>query len=204
MRGPDLPTLTQNLVHKYISDSRTGAVICVINAFLPEVQNAPIFRILAGLSDELKSNCIGVFAKTDISFTPDHGCAKVQASVCVYPLYRTPFLTLVLLQNWLQQVIDPSGNRTFQTIADTFRAGCVALVNRDTNEQAVSICQQLGRESEFFLRKSRMHAFTTSSSLQPSDSYSEVDAQVTFNDLGRSCLGLPALISRIDMIIRYN
>jgi hypothetical protein len=97
MRGPDLPTLTQNLVHKYISDSRTGAVICVINAFLPEVQNAPIFRILAGLPDELKSNCIGVFAKTDTSCTPDHGCAKVQASVCVCPLYRTPLLTLVLL-----------------------------------------------------------------------------------------------------------
>jgi hypothetical protein len=79
--GPDLPSLTQKLVEKYIADGRTGAVICVINATLPEVQNAPIFRILSGLPEELKSNCIGVFAKTDMTQSNTGGCAKVQASL---------------------------------------------------------------------------------------------------------------------------
>ena len=74
LRGPNLPLLTQNLVHKYVSDSSTGAIICVINATLPEVQNAPIFRILAGLPDELKANCIGVFAKTDMTVVHDYKC----------------------------------------------------------------------------------------------------------------------------------
>jgi hypothetical protein len=202
--------LTQNLVEKYIADGRTGAVICVINATLPEVQNAPIFRILSRLSEELKSNCIGVFAKTDVSHSGDLGCAKVQASIhkcitCVICIAHT-----CSAQNWLQQVIDPSSNRTFQTIAETFGAGCVALVNRSTTDEAVSISEQLGRESEFFLRKSCMHAFVSApTSPRPAaplsfDGAPCVDAQVTFNELGRSCLGLPALISKIDIIIRWS
>jgi hypothetical protein len=73
MRGPDLPLLTQKLIQKYILDSDTGAIISVISATVPEVQNAPIFRILADLPQELKSNCICVFAKTDMSIGQDHG-----------------------------------------------------------------------------------------------------------------------------------
>ena len=98
MRGPDLPLLTQNLVKKYLSDDRTGAVICVINAEAPEVQNAAIFGILADLTEELKSNCIGVFAKTDLSLSRDQGCIKVQASIRMCEiLYFTAALTLILL-----------------------------------------------------------------------------------------------------------
>lgn len=204
MRGPDLPLLTQNLVKKYLSDDRTGAVICVINAEAPEVQNAAIFRILADLTEELKSNCIGVFAKTDLSLSRDQGCVKVQASIRMCDtLHFTAALTLILLQRWLQQVINPSSNPTFQTIADTFRAGCVALVNRSTNQVNVSISDQIGHESEFFLHRSGMHAFLSPPSPQSHLLHSpDVDARVTFNELGVSCLGLPALICKIDIIIR--
>ena len=79
LRGPDLPLLTQKLIQKYISDSDTGAVISVISATVPEVQNAPIFRILAELPEDLKSNCIGVFTKTDMSLSQDHGLVLCDA-----------------------------------------------------------------------------------------------------------------------------
>ena len=121
-------------------------------------------------------------------------------------------LTFGSLQDWLQHIMDPSDNCTFQTIADTFRAGCVALVNRSSNQealQAVSITEQLGRESDFFLRSSGMHAFLSSpqqpiNPQQPAGISSDVEAQVTLNELGHSCLGLPALLSRIDIIIRLD
>jgi hypothetical protein len=108
--------------------------------------------------------------------------------------------------------MDPSDNCTFQTIADTFRAGCVALVNRSSNREAlqtVSITEQLRVESDFFLRRSGMHAFLSVPqqpvNLQQSAAVSsDVEGQVTLNELGHSCLGLPALISRIDIIIRLD
>ena len=106
--------------------------------------------------------------------------------------------------------MNPCSNRTFQTIADTFRAGCVAVVNRSTNVEAleaVSISEQLGRESDFFLHFSGMNAFLSGPppqqlSSQTCDVSPEVDCCVTLNELGQSCLGLPALMSRIDTIIR--
>ena len=203
MRGPDLPLLTQNLVKKYLSDDRTGAVICVINAEAPEVQNAATFRILADLTEELKSNCIGVFSKTDLSLSRDHGCVKVQASIRMCEtLYFTAALTLILLQRWLQQVINPSSDPTFQLIADTFRAGCVAVANQSTNQ--FNFSEQLRHESDFFLHRSGMRAFLSIPSPQSHPLLSpDVESRVTFNELGLSCLCLPALISKIDVIIRY-
>jgi len=235
LRGPDLPLLTQKLIQKYISDGDTGAVISVISATVPEVQNAPIFRILAELPEELKSNCIGVFAKTDMSLSQDHGlvlcdasdirhcltrpsnsngpCFKVQASA-PSPVFNAQLSShFVFLQNWLQQVMNPSTNRNFQAIADTFRAGCVALVNRSTTHDVnpdTSISDQVSRESEFFLRRSGMSAFFSFASAAPSPlpplqsagSAPDSDAHVTLNEVGFRCLGIGALMSRIDIIIR--
>ena len=103
-------------------------------------------------------------------------------------------------------MIDPTSNRTFETIADTFRAGCVALVNRSTTHKTyhtLSISEQLAHESDFFLHHSGMSAFL--SSPPPPSQLSDAPPPappVTLNDIGHSCLGLPALLSRIDIIVR--
>ena len=109
--------------------------------------------------------------------------------------------------------MNPSTNRNFQAIADTFRAGCVALVNRSTTHDVnpdTSISDQVSRESEFFLRRSGMSAFLSFASapspLPPLQSATgsapDSDAHVTLNEVGFRCLGIGALMSRIDIIIR--
>jgi hypothetical protein len=116
-------------------------------------------------------------------------------------------LTLTrFMQNWLLQVTSPSDNPMFQTIAHAFGAGCVALVNRSANHipfQSTPISEQLSNESAFFLHRSGMHAFLSAPTplQQLQDGSSTYDEQVTLNELGRACLGLPALIARIDKII---
>ena len=181
---------------KYIESPETGVILCVMTAQNPNIQTNASLRLLKDLkatNPRLTYSCVAVLTNTDKSKDMTwEECEPCKSGPC----HR--------VEEWLSRCdIDGTGDGTESELRSIFKAGFVALVNR-SQELKTRMGHSLEEAQEFemkwFLTESGMTGFGALS--KASDADKDAPMPTTPNQLGSLKLGLPALVGKIDRMIR--
>jgi hypothetical protein len=181
---------------KYIASPETGVILCVLNAQNPNIQTTASLRLLKGLdktNPRVTHSCVAVLTNTDRSVDCQwEECG--QSSPC----YR--------VEQLLSQCdTDGAGaHSTESELRSMFKAGFVALVNRSQTNLRTrnhSLDDALEHEMNWFVTKSGMTKFGAIS--QETGHVEAAGETRTLNEQGAGKLGLPALVDKIDKVIRH-
>jgi hypothetical protein len=181
---------------KYIASPETGVILCVLNAQNPNIQTTASLRLLKGLdktNPRVTHSCVAVLTNTDRSV--DNQWEEYDQSS---PCYR--------VEDWLSQCdTDGAGaHSTERELRSMFKAGFVALVNRSQQNRRLrdhTLDDALEHEMKWFLTRSGMTKFGAVSQATTGDDQT-TGAAPALNELGKRKLGLPALVGKIDTMIR--
>ena len=203
----DLPGLRQvaeekdeNLVEaleecakKYIGSPETGVILCVLNARNANIQTTASLRLLKGLNKtnpRVTYSSVAVLTNTDMSVDPTwEECGKSS------PCYKVEELLY-------HCDTDGTGDSTERELRSIFKAGFVALVNRSQENKRRkdhTLEDALDHEMKWFLTKSGMTRFGAVSQAEDDDAPADAPA---LTEQGKRKLGLPALVGKIDKMIR--
>jgi predicted GTPase len=181
---------------KYIESPETGVILCVLTAQNPNIQTTASLRLLKDLKESkprLTYSCVAVLTNTDMSRDWEwEQCEPCKSGPC----HR--------VEDWLSRCdIDGAGDGTESELRGIFKAGFVALVNRSQNirgrlNHTLEEAQEF--EMNWFLTESGMTRFGALS--KASDADKDAPVPTAPNELGSLKLGLPALVGKIDRMIR--
>jgi hypothetical protein len=182
---------------KYIASPETGVILCVLNAQNPNIQTTASLRLLKGLdktNPRVTHSCVAVLTNVDRSV--DSQWEECEQSS---PCYR--------VEQWLSQCdTDGSGaHSTERELRSMFKAGFVALVNRSQTNLRTrnhSLEEALEHEMNWFVTKSGMTKFGAMSQATGDIEAAGGRVKTKLNEQGKHKLGLPALVDKIDHMIR--
>lgn len=186
----NLPELTTLCCKKYMEDERTGAVVCVVDATLGNLNTSKSIKMVQQSSERLKNNTIGVFAKSDLA---------------VDPLWRRKLGKQSSL--WRLEEYMSGMEETF----NDFKYGFVALINRETGlteEYVKTLGEQLDEEYNYFYEQlvirpdSKGTEYLRDDSMFFGRSIDPFDEEmIVINDRGKHSLGLSALLQKMNSVI---
>jgi hypothetical protein len=185
----------EELAKKYITEPETGVILCVINATNAHIQTTASLRLLKGLNKtnpRVTYSSVAVLTNTDMSVHPTW-----EESGKSSPCYKVEELLY-------HCDTDGTGDSTERELRSIFKAGFVALVNRSqTNHRTRnhSLEEALEHEMNWFVTKSGMTKFGAIS--QETGHVEAAGESRTLNEQGAGKLGLPALVDKIDKVIRH-
>ena len=186
----------EELAKKYIADPETGVILCVINATNANIQTTASLRLLKGLdktNPRVTHSCVAVLTNTDKSVDVDWEDNEKSS-----PCHR--------VEEWLNQC-DTDGasahSSTERELRSMFKAGFVALVNRSQTNRRLkdqTLEEALQYETDWFVKRSGMTQF--GALCQATVGGEATGSSATLNERGKRKLGLPALVGKIDTVVR--
>lgn len=178
-QNPELSRLTEQCTSEYLAKETTGVVVCVVDAGIDNMRCSNALKLLQQGPEAIRNNAIGVFSKVDKA--EDHAWDEEEdeeGRPRSGPLWKVEERMLGTHHDY---------KNSSEPYLGVMR-GFIAVANRNTRNKRTKY-MSLAEHNDFEIDWMYQNFH------QPEDDSSNVDPKIL------SCLGLDALVQKIDSVI---